>query len=194
MIVLASASKTRRLILKNAGVSFAAVEPKVDESALLSENPNWTPAEASLHLARAKAVEVSLRRPGDLVIGADQVLSHSQKLLSKPPDIEAARLQLLQLRGATHELVSSAVCARDGSELWNATSSARMTMRDFSNSFLEAYLLRNGVKSLESVGAYQLEGLGSQLFDGVDGDYFTILGLPLLPLMRYLRAVGELRT
>ncbi len=194
MIVLASTSTTRQSMLTNAGVKFTAVRPNVDEAQLLAENPAWTPADASLCLARAKAMEVSLRNTDGLVIGADQALSFAQRIHSKPLDIEAARNQLRDLRGTTHELISSAVCTRNGSELWKITCHAQMTMRDFSDGFLDAYLSRNGARSTASVGAYQLEGLGSQLFERIDGDYFTILGLPLLPLMKFLRTEGELET
>ena len=194
MIILASTSPTRQSMLKNAGVNFTALRPNVDERQLLAENPAWTPADASLCLARAKAVEVSLRNAGGLVIGADQVLSFAQRIYSKPSDIDTARNQLRDLRGMTHELISSAACARNGLELWNITCRAHMTMRNFSDGFIEAYLSRNGMESTASVGAYQLEGLGSQLFDRIDGDYFTILGLPLLPLLEFLRKQGELET
>ncbi len=194
MIILASTSPTRQLMLANAGVTFTTARPDVDELSLLAEHPNWSPAEASLNLAAAKAKDVSLRHHGALVIGADQVLSFDGRIYSKPPDIGAARRQLQDLRGQTHQLISSAVCARRGAELWSITSQAHLTMRNFSDVFLESYLARNVAKSMESVGAYQIEGLGSQMFDKIDGDYFTILGLPLLPLLECLRTHGELET
>ena len=194
MIILASTSSTRQSMLANAGVSFTVIRPCVDEAQLLNENPAWTPGDASLHLARAKATEVSRRNTNSLVIGADQVLSFAERIYSKPTSIEAARNQLRDIRGKTHELISSVVCARNGLEVWSITGRAQMTMRNFSDGFLDAYLSRNGMKSTASVGAYQLEGLGSQLFERIDGDYFTILGLPLLPVMEFLRELGELET
>ena len=194
MIILASASPTRQLMLANAGVIFNSIRPDVDESSLLKENPAWTPTKASLSLAAAKAKDVSRRNPEAIVIGADQVLSFADHIYSKPLDIDGARRQLKELRGQTHQLISSAVCARNGAELWRITCSAHLTMRNISDGFLESYLARNGIKSLASVGAYQIEGLGSQLFDKIDGDYFTILGLPLLPLLEFLRAHGEIET
>lgn len=192
MIILASTSHTRRTMLINAGVPFDSESPRVDEPALLAANPLWKPAEASHHLAQAKALDVSRKHPEHIIIGADQVLAHNDRIHSKPSDLATARRQLLQLRGKTHHLISTAVCARAGREIWNHTNTARLTMREFSIPFLDHYLKNNGEKVLTSVGAYQLEGQGSQLFDDVDGDYFTILGLPLLPLLRFLRESGEL--
>lgn len=194
MIILASTSPTRQLMLTNAGVNFTSAQPDVDELCLLAEHPAWSPPEASLKLAAAKAKDVSLRNPKALVIGADQVLSFADRIYSKPPDIDAARRQLKALRGQTHQLISSAACARNGAQLWSITCHAVLAMRNFSDSFLENYLSRNGSKSTSSVGAYQVEGLGSQLFDTIYGDYFTVLGLPLLPLLGFLRGQGELES
>jgi septum formation protein len=131
VIILASTSSTRQSMLANAGVNFTVVGPRVDEAQLLEENPAWTPSDASLHLARAKAMEVSGRNTNKLVIGADQVLSLAERTYSKPSNFEAARSQLRDLRGKTHELISSAVCTRDGSELWNVTRRAQMKMRNW---------------------------------------------------------------
>ncbi len=194
MIILASSSPTRKSMLTNAGLSFTAASPAVDEGALLATHPEWTPAEASRNLAEAKAIDVSRQNPGNIVIGADQVLAFEGRIYSKPVDLEAARRQLLQLRGHTHELISTVVCVRDCEPVWTHSSAARLTVRGFSAAFLEEYLEQNGNNLLSSVGAYQIEGQGSQLFESIDGDYFTILGLPLLPLMQFLRGTGDLRT
>ena len=192
VIVLASTSITRKALLNNAGILVTSVTPDVDERKLIAENPMWGPAETSLNLARAKAVDVSGRSMKTLVVGADQVLSIRNQIYSKPADMVAARYQLNELRGQTHELISSAACVRNGVELWNTTDRARLKMRHFSDEFLENYLQNNGRNCMTSVGGYQIEGLGSQLFESIDGDYFTILGLPLFPLMQFLRSTGEL--
>lgn len=194
MIVLASTSITRQALLSNAGIPVTTVRPDVDEQQLIAENPTWGPADISLNLARAKAIDVSKRSTEAVVVGADQVLSFRNRIYSKPADMAAARNQLKELRGHTHELISSAACVRNGVEIWNTTGRARLKMRHFSDEFLENYLQRNGRNCMTSVGGYQIEGLGSQLFESIEGDYFTILGLPLFPLMRFLRNAGELQS
>ena len=150
------------------------------------------PARVAEVLAELKAVRVSTRRPGALVIGADQMLDCDGAWFDKPADRDAARAQLLALRHKTHRLTSSVVAVRDGRRVWHHTESAKLTMRNFSEGFLDRYLEQAGAAVLSSVGAYQLEGLGAQLFLQVEGDFFTILGLPLLALMDFLRENGEL--
>lgn len=182
------------MMLASAGLNFTIVAPYVDEQEILRDNHDWTPEEAALRLAEAKAIEVSTRNPGNIVIGADQTLAFNQRVFSKSATLETARSVLLDLRGQTHRLISSVVCARDGLAVWNATTLANLTMRNFSPEFLDDYLQKCGPTILSSVGAYQIEGRGSQLFDRLEGDHFTIMGLPLLPLMKFLRENGELPT
>lgn len=192
MIILASGSATRRAMLENAGVPFVVDTAPVDEAAvkqaMRAETDN--PARVAEVLAELKAARVSARHPGAIVIGADQMLECDRQWFDKPADREAARAQLLALRDKSHRLVSSVVAVRDGQRLWHHTDAARLDMRRFSDAFLEDYLDRAGAAVLSSVGAYQLEGLGAQLFRAVEGDHFTILGLPLLPLLDFLRENG----
>jgi septum formation protein len=192
MIILASTSPTRQTILANAGVTFATASPQVDERALVAQNPQWQPENIAEKLAEAKALDVSRRQPHVLVIGADQVLAMGSQIYSKPKDLDDCRRQLLELRGASHRLISSVTCARDGKRVWSFTGTTELAMRDFSDAFLDTYLAANGENCMKSVGGYQIEGLGLQLFASINGDYFTILGLPLLPLLDYLRSVSEL--
>lgn len=194
MIVLASGSATRRTMLENAGVRFVVDTAPVDEAAvkqaMRAETDN--PARVAEVLAELKAARVSARHPGAIVIGADQMLECERHWFDKPADRNEARAQLLALRDKSHRLVSSVVALRDGQRLWHHTDAARLDMRRFSDAFLEDYLDRAGAAVLSSVGAYQLEGLGAQLFRAVEGDHFTILGLPLLPLLDFLRENGVL--
>ncbi|MGE5475289.1 MAG: Maf family protein [Bacteroidales bacterium] len=194
MIVLASGSATRRAMLENAGVAFVVDTAPVDEAAvkdaMRAETDN--PARVAEVLAELKATRVSARHPGAIVIGADQMLECGRVWFDKPADRAGARAQLLALRDHTHRLVSSVVAVRDGQRLWHHTDQARLTMRRFSDAFLDSYLEQAGDAVLSSVGAYQLEGLGAQLFMAVEGDHFTILGLPLLALLDFLRENGEL--
>jgi septum formation protein len=192
IVVLASASRTRAALLHKAGVPCLAEAAGIDEDeikrALRGEGAST--AEAAETLAELKAAKLSRRHPGALVIGADQMLECGGVWFDKPPDREHARAHLVALRGKSHELVSAVVVTRDGTRLWHHVDRARLHMRDFSDTFLEAYLERIGPAACESVGAYQLEGLGAQLFSRVEGDYFTVLGLPLLPLLDFLRNHG----
>jgi septum formation protein len=193
-IILASTSPARREMLAAAGVAFTVEAADVDEPAirktLLAAKSAATPPQIADALARAKAEDVSQRHKGSLVIGGDQVLALGTELLTKARDEAAARATLKKLRGMTHELHSAVALAVDGRVLWTHTGTARLKMRDFSDAFLEEYLTRTGDRIGQSVGAYELEGLGVQLFDKIEGDYFTILGLPLLPLLAELRAHG----
>lgn len=192
MIILASTSQTRQAMLRNAGLAFTSVAPGVDEGALAASHPYWSPREVALKLAEAKAAEVSQRYPEALVIGADQVLALDNRIYAKPATTQQCRQHLLELRGRTHVLISSVVCASSGATQWFHTAEASLEMRRFSDEFLEQYLGRVGMDCLSSVGGYKIEGLGLQLFENVEGDHFTILGLPLIPLLSYLRSAGEI--
>ncbi|MCO5146879.1 MAG: Maf-like protein [Aquamicrobium sp.] len=194
IVVLASGSPFRRTMLENAGVGVEAMPAQIDERAVEAavEGSGVTPQELAAILAEAKALEVSERMPGRLVIGADQTLSLGDEVLHKPADMEAARRRLLLLSGKTHELNSAVVLARDGAVLWRHVGVARLTMRTLDPGFVGRHLSRVGDKALSSVGAYQIEGEGIQLFEAVEGDHFTIVGLPLLPLLHELRALGAI--
>lgn len=195
-IVLASASRIRAQLLRAAGVPVHAEAAGIDEAEVKRSlrAAGAGPALVAETLAEVKALRIATRYPGMLVIGADQVLACDGSLFDKPETVAQAAEQLRALRGRRHELVSCAVAVRDGQRLWHETARAYLTMRPFSDSFLEDYLARVGEAATESVGAYQLEGLGAQLFARIEGDYFTILGLPLLPLLEFLRAHGVLQT
>jgi septum formation protein len=190
MIILASTSQTRQRLLSDAGVVFEAIAPGVDEDELkLSLNAQGaSPRSIADALAETKAVKVSQRFPGPLVLGADQVLTYgSNQMLDKPGDMAAARDQLLTLRGQEHSLISAVVIAHQGKAVWRFVDTAKLWMRNFSETFLEEYLAAVGPLVLTSVGGYQLEKRGAQLFSRVSGDHFTIQGLPLLPVLDYLR-------
>jgi septum formation protein len=191
-LILASASPSRRQMLLSAGLDFEIVPSGVDEDEVkLSLSAERASAQdIATTLAEMKAVRVSTRRPGVLVIGADSTLACEGKLYDKPPTPAAAREQLKALRGRTHELVSAVAVAKNGARLWHTTETGRLTMRPFSEAFLDAYLARAGEAVCASVGAYQLEGLGAHLFSRIDGDYFTVLGMPLLPLLVFLAEHG----
>lgn len=193
-LVLASASPSRRMLMENAGLKFQAVAAQIDERAIEREIEHRAlgPDELALELAFSKALEVSSRFPQALVIGCDQTMSLGQQVFHKPADRAEARANLLLLRGRTHRLNSGVVLVRGGREIWRHLSTADLSMREFSDAFLEDYLVRCGDDVMKSVGCYQLEGIGIQLFNSISGDYFTILGLPLLPLLEQLRMLGEL--
>jgi nucleoside triphosphate pyrophosphatase len=195
-LVLASGSRIRAELLKNAGLSIDVDPADVDERAVEAPllKAEFPPEDIASVLAEAKANDVSKRRPGDLVIGADQILAFEGERRTKPGDMEAARRQLLAFSGKTHELLSAVVISRDGEAIWRHVSTARLTMRDLSPAFIGHYLADAGDVVLSSVGAYQLESIGVQLFEKIEGDYFTVLGLPLLPLLAQLRSLGELET
>ena len=192
-VILASQSVARRAVLTGAGVAHEATVSGVDEdvakAGLLAQGAG--PREVAEALAGLKALAVSASRPG-LVIGADQTLDLDGALYDKVGDVAAARDRLRLLRGRTHRLHSAVVVARDGQTIWRETVSASLTMRDFSDGFLEAYLTAEGEAALGSVGCYRLEGPGAQLFSHIEGDYFAILGLPLMGLMDLLRRHGAL--
>ncbi|MBL8581550.1 MAG: Maf-like protein [Rhizobiaceae bacterium] len=193
-IILASASPFRRRMLEAAGVNVVAEPAAVDERAVeatLAET-GATPEDLALILAEAKALDVSGRQSGALVLGCDQTLSLGERVFHKPADMEAARRHLLALSGKTHQLNSAAVLVRDGETLWRHVGVAHLTMRTLEPAFIGRHLARVGAKALESVGAYQIEGEGIQLFEKVDGDHFTIVGLPLLALLAELRRLGAI--
>lgn len=193
-IVLASTSAARRALLSAAGVPHEAISPGVDEDAakasLLADRA--TPREVADALAELKAVRASLKRPGALTIGADQTLDLDGRLFDKAASLEAARERLGLLRGRTHLLHSAVVVARDGQPIWREVPSARLTMRPFTDAFLDGFLARHGEGLLGSVGCYRLEDEGVQLFSAIEGDYFTILGLPMIGLLDLLRRHGAL--
>lgn len=194
LLILASRSVARRAMLTGAGVAFEAEEAGVDEPAIKATFGSDDPAALAVELARAKALAVSARRPGAWVLGSDQTLAFDGGLISKAPSLEAARDRLKVMRGREHQLHSGAALARDGQVGWSGVDTARMVMRDFSDAFLDVYLAAEGEPVLASVGAYRLEGMGSQLFDRVEGDYFTVLGMPLWPVLAELRRIGVIAT
>ncbi|RUX97670.1 MULTISPECIES: Maf-like protein [unclassified Mesorhizobium] len=193
-IILASGSPFRKAMLVSAGVDVEAVPADVDERALEAplQDSGVSPEDVALVLAEAKATEVSERKPGALVLGCDQTLSLGDEVFHKPADREGARRHLLALSGKTHQLNSAAVLVRDGMVLWRHVGIASMTMRKLDPAFIGRHLARVGAKALSSVGAYQIEGEGIQLFDKIEGDHFTIVGLPLLPLLAELRTLGAI--
>ena len=193
-LILASTSSARRAVLEGAGVPFEAARSGVDEdaakAALLAKGAG--PKAVAQALAAEKAAAVSKDRPG-LVIGADQTLDLEGRLVDKVGDLAAARARLVELRGRTHQLHSAVSVAEHGRAIWAETVSATLAMREFSDAFLDDYLAAEGPAALGSVGCYRLEGMGVQLFERIDGDYFTILGLPLMGLLELLRARGVIR-
>lgn len=193
-VILASGSKARAQVLAGAGVTFDVAVAGVDEGAvkagLLAQGNG--PREVADALAELKAVRVSRKYPGALVIGADQTLDLEGQLFDKAETLAEARNRLLHLRGKTHKLHSAVVVARDGEAIWREVPAARLTMRPFTDAFLDAFLERGGEGLLGSVGCYRLEDDGVQLFSRIDGDYFTILGLPLMGLLDLLRRYGAL--
>jgi len=192
-VVLASKSSARRAVLDGAGVRYEAATAGVDEDAvkiaMLGEGASAR--DIADALAELKAIKVSRSRPG-LVIGADQTLEFEGALYDKAETVAGARARLQALRGKPHKLHSAVVVARDGAPIWREVVTATLTMRDFSDGFLDDYLAAEGEAALGSVGCYRLEGMGVQLFSKIDGDYFTILGLPLMGLLDLLRRHGEL--
>jgi septum formation protein len=192
-LILASTSKTRARILESAGLAFTAEAPGLDEATMreaASGEQALGPHDVAEILARAKAEAVSDVAPGAFVIGADQVLALEDEIISKPPNMEAARKQLLNLNGKTHQLHTAVAVATDGEAKWALTEVATLTMRKLSPEFIGHYLAAAGDKVLASVGAYQIESIGIQLFENIEGDFFSILGLPLLPLLEELRREG----
>jgi septum formation protein len=192
-IILASASEARLRLLTSAGIKVNAIASGLDETALKVQFMNRGEeqiAKLAVFLADAKAELVSATNREALVIGADQILVFEGRAIDKPKSLHEARLQLLDLRGKTHRLVSAVAAARAGRVVWNDSTTAELSMRRFSDEFLADHLSAVGEKVLTSVGAYKIEDRGIQLFDEICGDYYSILGLPLLPLLAFLRSEG----
>lgn len=195
-LVLASASEIRQDLLRRAGVSFDIRPALVDEAALrealLEEGAG--PRDIADALAELKALKIAAKDPGAIVIGCDQTLGLQGRLLAKPQSVDEARRQLLDLRGKRHELFSAVVLVEAGHPVWRHVGVARLTMRTFSEAWLDGYLDRNWQSIRHSVGAYKLEEEGVRLFSAIEGDYFTVLGLPLLDLLSHLTLRGILET
>jgi len=187
-LILASQSRARQALLTNAGINFEAVTAEIDERAVQQASGLSAPGEIASLLAREKALSVSARQPGKFVIGADQTLALGERLFSKPDGRAQAAAQLRALAGRSHELHSAVAVVRDGKILFEAVAIAGMTMRRLGDAEIDVYLDEAGDAVTSSVGAYQLEGLGVHLFERIEGDHFTILGLPLLPLLAFLRS------
>ncbi|HXR95815.1 MAG TPA: Maf family protein [Rhizomicrobium sp.] len=195
-LILASASRSRQTMLRAAGVEFTVQPADLDEAgltaALLSQGKDG--AAVARALAEEKTLAVSRQNPRDVILGGDSVLALGTELIGKSPDLPSLKAELRRLSGKTHLLISAACLARDGQRVWYHVARARMTMRVLSEAFLDDYLAHEGETLLGSVGGYHFEGRGAQLFDSAEGDYFSILGLPLLPVLKELRAQGWLRT
>jgi septum formation protein len=187
-LILASQSRARQTLLADAGIAFEAVPADIDERAVQQGSGLSAPGDIAALLAREKAISVSMRQPGKFVVGADQTLALGMRLFSKPAGRTQAAEQLRALAGRSHELHSAVAVARDGKILFEDVGIARMTMRRLGEAEIEAYLTEAGEAVTTSVGAYQLEGLGVHLFERIEGDHFTILGLPLLQLLAFLRS------
>jgi nucleoside triphosphate pyrophosphatase len=193
-LVLASASHSRRALLEAAGLVFIVKPADIDETAARREAlaVGEDAEQAALRLADMKAAEIAVRLPECLVIGADQILVCSGVWFEKPVDLAAAATQLRALRGQTHSLATAVTCHQGEKRLWHAVVSPSLTMRHFSERFLQGYLTLEGLSVTSTVGAYRLEGRGAHLFEAVDGDQSAVLGLPLLPLLGFLRRAGHL--
>ncbi len=193
-IILATASEIRRTLLANAGVAFTSKVARIDEetikASLIAEDA--TPRDIADALAEMKALRVSANAAGAVVIGCDQVLEFQNTLLSKPSSRDEARQQLQAMRGKTHNLLSAAVIVKNGQPQWRHVGNTRLTMRDFSDTFIDGYLDRMGDEIYQTVGAYKLEAEGVRLFSKIEGDYFNVLGLPLLEMLAYLTQTGLL--
>ena len=188
-LILASQSVARKNMLDAAGVSYTALPADLDEDSITKNETKKgeAPQSIALTLATAKASAIAKENPDALVIGSDQILECDGKMLSKAANENQAREKLKSLRGKTHHLISAVCVAKGDSILWQAVQTANLTMHDFDDAFLDDYIKKAGIALTRSVGAYELESLGVNLFEKIEGDYFTILGMPLLPLLTYLR-------
>ncbi|MEM9061937.1 MAG: Maf family protein [Pseudomonadota bacterium] len=195
-LILASGSAARAQMLEDAGVSFEVIRPDVDEDAIKDKiGRSAANAQAiAARLAQSKALAIAEAGPDDLVLGSDQVLLHGSDLLDKPGSMDEARTQLLSLRGGRHYLLSAVSLVRADTEIWSASDKVALHMRDFTDEFLDRYLQAFGKLALTSVGGYHIEGLGAQLFEKIDGDQFTVRGMPLLLVLGALRRFGMLKT
>ena len=193
-IILASSSEIRATLLRNAGVPFTTEKPRVDEEMIRAslEAEEASPRDIADFLAEAKARKVSLKANGALVIGCDQVLDFDGNVMSKPVDPSECLAQLTALRGKTHRLLSAAVIYKDGEPLWRHVGVVRLTMREFSDDYLRDYVDRNWESIRWSVGGYKLEEEGVRLMSRIEGDYFNVLGLPMIELLNYLTVRGAL--
>lgn len=191
-LILASKSAARRAMLEGACVPFSVQVADVNEEAVKATHDPGDAAGLAMELARVKALAVSRHDPEAWVLGADQTLAFAGGLVSKAGSPDEARVRLKAMRGQAHQLHSGAALARNGQVVWSGVDTATMRMRDFSDSFLESYLAVEGAGLLACVGSYRLEGMGAQLFEAVEGDYFTVLGLPLWPVLAELRRAGVL--
>ncbi|WP_416407806.1 Maf-like protein [Agrobacterium rosae] len=191
-LILASSSASRQMLMRNAGLSFSVQPADIDERAVDArlEKEGATPDRIAVELAKAKALAVSAVNPNAIVLGCDQTMSLADRIYHKPKDMTEAHANLMSLSGKTHRLNCGAALARNGEIIWDVVTIADMTVRELDAPFVDRHLERVGTKVLSSVGAYQLEGEGIQLFTAIEGDYFTILGLPLLPLLTKLRELG----
>jgi len=194
-IILASGSASRRSLLAGAGIGAASMKPNVDEDAAKASmtRENYSVRDQAMRLAEMKALKVSMAHPG-LVIGGDQMLNLDEVRYDKPVDMDGARRHLQAFSGKTHRLETALVVAEGDQIVWRHLARPKLTVRPLSEAFITSYLEAEGDVLLSTVGAYRLEGLGSQLFTEIEGDYFSILGLPLLPLLDYLRTRGVLDT
>jgi septum formation protein len=193
-LILASGSATRAALLRAAGLVFTTATPGVDEAAIKesAQAEGIPPADAALLLADAKAARISRRNPGALVIGADQLLVSEGAWFDKPPDMAAAAAQLARLSGRSHELVTAVLCHRGGARVWQHVATPRLTMRELRPEVIADYVAAEGQAVTASVGAYRIEGLGLRLFREIEGEHSAILGLPMLPLLGFLRQHGVL--